>query len=312
MSQLVDRGTSRTIAVMSNRRRCATSADDETSSISCMVPFLACRYAMLIAIFVAALYSRIPQSAAQTAASDIKAPSFDVVSVRANRSGGSVGSTANGDGVWIRNLPLRRIVNLAYDIKLGSLVSGLPDSAGSERFDITGKIAQSDVPAFTRLGISERFLMLQSVLEDRFKMKSHFETRELPIYELVLDKNGPKFTEAEFAVREGGQHEVGMSSEAGEIRAMGVPMDRVIQALSVQLGRVVVDKTGLASKYAFTLKWTPDTQAAPSTANGEATPDVSGPSIFTAMQEQLGLKLESSKGPVKILVIDHIEDPSEN
>ena len=143
-------------------------------------------------------------------------------------------------------------------------------------------------------------------------MKSHFETRELPIYELVLDKNGPRFTQAEFAVGEGGQHEVGMSSEAGEIRAMGVPMDRVVQALSVQLGRVVVDKSGLTGKYAFTLKWTPDTNAAPSAAIGESTSDVSGPSIFTALQEQLGLKLESSKGPVKTLVIDHIENPSEN
>jgi len=258
-----------------------------------------------------AALSCVPWSAAQTVASDIKVPTFDVVSVRADRSGGVVGSTANGDGVWIRNLPLRRIVNLAYDIKLGSLVSGLPSWAGSERFDITGKVAQSDVPAFTKLGISERFLMLQAVLEDRFKMKSHFETRELPIYELVLDKNGPKFTEGEFAVREGGQHEVGMSSESGEIRAMGVKMDRAIQALSVQLGRVVVDKTGLAGKYVFTLKWAPDTEDGPA-ANGDATTDVSGPSIFTAMKEQLGLKLESSKGPVKILVIDHVEPPSEN
>jgi uncharacterized protein (TIGR03435 family) len=273
-----------------------------------MVLLRACRFTILVAISVAAFYPYIPESAAQTAASDIK---FDVVSVRANRSGGSVGSTANGDGVWIRNLPLRRIVNLAYDIKLGSLVSGLPDWAGSERFDITCKVAESDVPAFTKLGISQRFLMLQPVLEDRFKMKSHFETRELPIYELVLDRNGPKFTQAEFAVGEGGQHEVGMSSEPGEIRAMGVPMDRAIQALSVQLGRVVVDKTGLAGKYAFTLKWTPDTEAAPAAANGDAT-DVSGPSIFTAVQEQLGLKLESSKGPVKILAIDHVEPPSDN
>lgn len=277
-----------------------------------MVLLRACRVAILAATSVAAFEPYSPQPAAQTAASNRNVPAFDVVSVRANRSGGSAGSTANGDGVWIRNLPLRRIVNLAYDIKLGSLVLGLPDWAGSERFDITGKVAQSDVPAFTKLGISERFLLLQPVLRDRFKMNSHFETRELPIYELVLDKNGPKFTGAEFAVRDGGQHEVGMSSEAGEIRAMGVPMDRVTQALSVQLGRAVIDKTGLAGKYVFTLKWTPDTGAAPAAANGDAATDVSGPSIFTAVQEQLGLKLESSKGPVKILVIDHVEPPSDN
>jgi uncharacterized protein (TIGR03435 family) len=254
-------------------------------------------------------------SQAAAASTDLKLLALEVVSVRPNRSPGSVGVSAGGDGVYIKNIPLRRIVSLAYDFKLRDLVSGLPDWADSEHFDITGKVGQPDIDAFTKLGINSRFLLLQPVLEDRFRMKSHFETREIPVYELVLDKNGPKFTAAEFSLAPGGEHEIGMSSDKGEIRAMGVPLDRFTQALSVQLGRPVIDKTGLTGNYVLTLKWTPDTEAlpaTPSTPDGAAPADVSGPSIFTAVQEQLGLKLVSTKGPVKILVIDHIERPTEN
>jgi len=167
--------------------------------------FAASRSSVLLAAAFACLPSLSPlQSTAQltsqtsTASTDLKSPAFEVVSVRSNRSSGSVGISARGDGVYIKNIPLRRIVSLAYDFKLHDLVSGLPDWADSEHFDVTGKVGQSDVDAFTKLGINSRFLLLQPVLEDRFRMKSHFETREIPVYELVVDKNGPKFTAAEF------------------------------------------------------------------------------------------------------------------
>jgi uncharacterized protein (TIGR03435 family) len=255
-------------------------------------------------------------SAAQDAAASANSPvsadakplAFDVISVRPNIHGGSTGVTGGGDGIYIRNIPLRRIVNLAYDVKLRSLISGLPDWAGSEHFDITGKVGQSDIAAFQKLG--NAFQLLQPILADRFKMQSHFETREMPVYELVLDKNGPKFAAAEFALAPGGEHEVGMSSDKGEIRTMGVPIDRFTQALSTQLGRPVIDKTGLRGHYAFNLTWSPDSEA--STTDTAPPADISGPSIFTAVQEQLGLKLQSAKDPVKILVVDHIEQPSAN
>jgi uncharacterized protein (TIGR03435 family) len=218
--------------------------------------------------------------------------------------------TGGGDGIYIRNIPLRRIVNLAYDVKLRSLISGLPDWADSDHFDITGKVTQSDIAAFQKLG--NAFQLLQPILADRFKMQSHFETREMPVYELVLDKNGPKFAAAEFALDPGGEHEVGMSSDKGEIRTMGVPIDRFTQALSTQLGRPVIDKTGLTGHYAFNLTWSPDSEPSASPADTVAPADVSGPSIFTAVQEQLGLKLVSTKGPVRVLVVDHIERPSNN
>lgn len=105
------------------------------------------------------------------------------------------------------------------------------------------------------------------------------------------------------------------------LTGQALSMAYFVRALSEQLGRTVVDKTGLAAKYDFTLKWTPDESPGsmfkglgpgPQDAASPPPPDPSGPSIFTAVQEQLGLKLESQKGPVEILVIDHAEQPSEN
>jgi uncharacterized protein (TIGR03435 family) len=107
-----------------------------------------------------------------------------------------------------------------------------------------------------------------------------------------------------------------MEGNGGPVRGQGIAMANLVHLLSQQLGRIVVDKTGLTGKYDFTLQWTPDeTQGPPSGPPGIGStppPESSGPSIFTAIQEQLGLKLESQKGPVEILVIDHAEKPSAN
>jgi uncharacterized protein (TIGR03435 family) len=106
-----------------------------------------------------------------------------------------------------------------------------------------------------------------------------------------------------------------------QLTAQGVPISDLVRPLSQQLGRTVIDKTGLTGNYDFTLQWTPDEnqggglkgpEGGPSSADGAAPPESSGPSIFTALEEQLGLKLESQKGPVEIVVIDHVEKPSQN
>ncbi|HUP05049.1 MAG TPA: TIGR03435 family protein, partial [Bryobacteraceae bacterium] len=157
------------------------------------------------------------------------------------------------------------------------------------------------------------------------------ETKELPVYTLVIAKNGPKLQEAKSGdsyangyKRPDGRPVGGtfMRMGKGEIDSQGTPMDFLVQQLARQVGRTVVDQTGLKGKYDFTLKWTPDPgtpagMVGPPAGGGRAPdnsapPDTSGPSIFTAVQEQLGLKLESTKGPVEIIVIDHIERPSEN
>ena len=233
---------------------------------------------------------------------------FDVVSVRPNRSGAEAMNAVSpplSDGVTITNMPLENIVDWAYGITIRNQVAGMPDWATKERFDITAKVADEDLAAFQKVTDPiVRVSMLQKILVDRFKMRSHYETRELAGYALVVGKNGSKLTEVESpigvdGVKDGGGRRVGR----GEYQSMGMWLLPFVRQLMKELGCVVVDKTGLTGNYNFTLKWTPE--------NAEAT-DASGPSIFTAVQEQLGLKLEPTKVPTRVLVVDSIERPTEN
>ncbi len=167
--------------------------------------------------------------------------------------------------------------------------------------------------------------MLQALLADRFQLKLHSDTKQLAVYALVLAKNGPKLQAAisgdtypngfKGPDGGGGPGMIFMEGNGGPVTGQGVPIADLVRLLSQQLGRTVVDKTGLTGKYDFKLKWTPDENQGPPGppgADNAPPPDSSGPSIFTAVQEQLGLKLESQKGAVKILVVDHGEKPSEN
>ena len=167
--------------------------------------------------------------------------------------------------------------------------------------------------------------MLQAQLADSFKLTIHRETKELPIYSLVVAKGGSKLQEAKpgdsYANglkgpdgRPGGAHVMRMGR--GELTAQGIGMNEIAHLLTPQTGRTVVDNTGLKGNYDFKLHWTPD-QSTPALGGPGGGPDSStssesGPSLFTAIQEQLGLKLEPGKAPVEILVIDHVERPSEN
>jgi len=159
--------------------------------------------------------------------------------------------------------------------------------------------------------------MLQAVLKDRFNLTIRRETRELPVYSLIVLKNGPKFQEAKpgDTYPEDGGIEPGATSMRGRGHLIGhaVPISSLVGALSIRagLGRTLQDKTGLTEKYNFTLRWTPgdgQSQASPESAPS----DQVYPDLFTAIQEQLGLKLDSIKGPVEVIVIDHVERPSGN
>jgi uncharacterized protein (TIGR03435 family) len=152
--------------------------------------------------------------------------------------------------------------------------------------------------------------MLQSLLAERFKLVVHRETRQQQVYDLVIDKGGTKMKDSNVAP---GQQQ-GLRGGRGEITGMAAPVPLLINFLSQQLGRSVIDKTGLTGKYDFALKWTPDPGAAAGPKAGDTAPpvDVSGPSIFTALQTDLGLKLQSGKGPVEMLVIDSVEKPDAN
>jgi len=248
-------------------------------------------------------------------------PEFDVVSIKPNKSGsGMFRSMTTPDGIHAENAPLIMLIRQAYGLfnSNDDLISGLPDWAKSDRFDIDAKVAETDVDDLKKLNRDQRGQMMQALLVDRFKLKAHRETMERPIYSLVVEKGGPKFQQAVAGATypngikgpDGVAHGGMVRMSRNQFTAQGIPVSTLLTSLTQITGRTVLDKTGLAGKYDIDLKWTPD-DGPPPMLNGEPDPNAP-PNIFTAIQEQLGLKLEPGKGPVEGLVIDHLEKPSEN
>jgi uncharacterized protein (TIGR03435 family) len=198
-----------------------------------------------------------------------------------------------------------------------------PDWLTSKKFDIDAKVGDAEADAIKRLSPDQRLdqyrLMVQSLLADRFNLKLSTAEKELPVYVLVAAKGGPKLIQA--SAPSGAPALYGGSR--GDLNARTVTMkffaDFFLSGREDLGGRVVIDATGLQGSYDFTLKWSPSyaSPTLPGAASQDggassATADSSGPSFFTALQEQLGLKLEPRKAPVEVLVIDHIEQPSPN
>jgi uncharacterized protein (TIGR03435 family) len=262
----------------------------------------------------------------QVTTTNSKTLRFDVASVKLNRTGGmsmGFGFPPNSDRFTASNTPLIWLIGMAYGYH-NDRIGGLPEWAKTDRFDIEAKVNADDVAILKPLGPEQRMLLLKPLLVDRFKLQVHSESREVAMYALVIAKNGPKFKEARpgdtypdgFKGADGTSRAGTMSMSPGKFVVRALPMNQLVRMLSGQLGRAVVDKTGLTGKYDFMLKWTPDNGGdeipRPGTNPPPPPPPDGGPSLFTAVQEQLGLKLESTKGPVEFLVVDHVELPSEN
>jgi len=250
---------------------------------------------------------------------------FEVASIKpANPdTPGSMIQFMPGGGLRMTGVPLRAMITFAYDVR-DFQISGGPGWVGTERFDVMARAehaAPSDSPDdFAKMTDDQRKTArdqmaerLRALLADRFQLEVHKETKDQPIYALVVSKNGAKLKEANAAV---GARQ-GMSMNRGRMEGFAAPMEMLSNILSNTMGRPVVDKTGLTGKYEFVLEWTPEA-GADARAQGfgdgitEPAPAPGGPSIFTALQEQLGLRLESQKGPVPNIVIDRAEKPSEN
>jgi uncharacterized protein (TIGR03435 family) len=279
---------------------------------------IACAFVLeVIAVPIAFGQGNATQSGAapQTANAVAKLPSYEISSVKPNKSIDCpfrLGPTQDGfDAQCVTLLLLIRdacgMLKFTDDRILGA-----PDWAKSDKFDVAAKVDSSDVEELQKLSRDQRGMMLEALLAERFKMVIHTETRELPVFALVIAKNGPKLKEAT-------PDDKGMMRlTRGMLVGQGIPITSLANMLMQQReleGRTVLDKTGLSGKYEVTLQWMPEDQASPGPADGAQTtapPSDSGPSIYTALQEQLGLKLESTKGPVEFLVIDHVERPSEN
>jgi bla regulator protein blaR1 len=247
---------------------------------------------------------------------------FEVASIKLNTSGASfvMIPPSVGGRFTATNVNLRTLVAIAYDMRSFQL-SGGPEWASSDRYDVTAKADGN--PNQERIA-----LMLQSMLAERFQLKVHRETKELPGYALTVAKNGLKLKASQDSSCTPGQPSQAPAVPCGSflIRAnqldgSRVDMQQFVNVLAGQrdLGLPVVDKTGTAGTFDVHLEWTPFEGTGgfggpgPGGAGGTPpSPDSSGPSIFTAVREQLGLKLDSQKVPTEMLAIDHAEKPSEN
>jgi uncharacterized protein (TIGR03435 family) len=253
---------------------------------------------------------------------------YEIVSIKPHQPGGNPNFTRIlPDGYAASGISLQELVVQAYGFGTNPMtdqeLARQPAWFKSETFDINARVDSSDVPALqdsmNPKGLAEyianlqnhvpnaRMLMLQELLADRFHLKVHHEIKQLPVYALIVAKGGSKLKESKLEDPSKGRLEDG----EGQLTSVGMPLVFVLRPLTRELGRPVLDQTGLTGNYDFTLKWTPD-QKQMASPNNASVSDIAGPSLFTAIQEQLGLKLEPTKGPVDTIVIDYVEPPTEN
>jgi bla regulator protein BlaR1 len=264
-------------------------------------------------------------------------PSFDVVSVKENKSGDMAqGSRRQPGRIVITNVPLRLSIINFFGLQPQQLIGG-PDWIDSTRYDIIAQFS-GEMPVTEPGTVGPLQLMMQRVFAERFKLAVHTETREIPVYELSLarrdrtlgSKLKPAATDCEAVMnamlksaREGGppptagpqlpdgRPACGMRFGPGNrLVAGGTSMAALARNMSNQAGRIIVDKTGLIGGFDLELEFIPD----PSAGGGQpaAVNDTNLPSLFTALEEQLGLKLVPKRTPVQVLVIDRVERPTEN
>jgi uncharacterized protein (TIGR03435 family) len=233
-------------------------------------------------------------------------PTFQAASIKANaRSGFSPTSIRiAGNRYSATGIPLRPLIMEAYNLRDWQVVGG-PSWISTDQWDI--EAVADDGVALLTLNVedpsrpTEASLMTRSLIENRFQFKFHLDTKELPVYELTVAKNGPKFklsSEQSLGRRSGGR---------GEIEVRAHPFASFAYLLSRQLDRTLVNKVDVHGLYDIKLQWNPVLRP-----EGEPAISSDRPSVFTALQEQLGLKLESSKGSVEVLVIDSVQKPTEN
>jgi len=227
-------------------------------------------------------------------------PHFDVVAIRENRSqGGGDGMSLREGSLQVNNLLLKSLITSAWGVR-EVLIFGLPGWAEQARYDIRARVTDADPKLLDGINSREqRRALMAAMLEDRFHLKVHAVTKDLPVYDLVVATGGPRFSES---VRHG--VEPHLEIRKAEYSATDTSILGLSYFLEEIVERTVIDKTGLTGAYDLHLQWAPDLTGAPDSDTF--------PSIFTALQEQLGLKLQPRKGPVKTLLVDHLERPSEN
>jgi uncharacterized protein (TIGR03435 family) len=252
---------------------------------------------------------------AQPANPDAPKPRFEVATVRLNKSGGTGAALDLRPGGRLvgTNQMVRNLIRIAFNLQPHQIIGG-PAWIDADRFDIAAKSADADLDAKGMMSPEQFTLRLQALLEERFNMKTHWETRQVPAYAMVLaGKLGPTLKahtgncdrESNGIVPPPGSptsHCVTVANRtpsSATVLGTGITMDTLARNLSNAAGRTVVDRTGLSGIYDVELAFTP-----------EPSPETPGPSLFTAVQEQLGLRLEAERAPIRVLVIDAVERPT--
>jgi len=236
-------------------------------------------------------------------------PSFEVATIKPNNSAVPIMQDLRIDGrrFVTRNSSLGDLIAFAYRVQVKQIV-GAPDWLNQDRYDLTGVPGGQDTPSMTQVGV-----MVQRLLEDRFKLKFHHETREMPAYVLTVAKNGPKLTPP---ASPGPLPTIGFRPAPNGLTLLDLngTLSAFASVLQIMvLDRPVVDQTGIAGRFDVQVTFTPDDYE----FKGQRMvppmdPASAAPSLFDAVQQQLGLKLSTQKAQVDVISIDHVEKPSPN
>jgi uncharacterized protein (TIGR03435 family) len=248
------------------------------------------RRGLTVAVLLIALGSR------ETASQNIAPPkAFDVASVKLNTSGnsGRMLSPLPGGRFVATNVTLRQLIAFAFGVPnthFEMIVIGGPDWIDADRFDVEARVTTGDIPR------GQSGPLVRALLEGRFQLRAHRETRDRQIYQLLVDRPdrrlgpGLRISTTDCRVAR-----CGLLQAPGSAGGLGVTIPQLADALAPFAGRLIVDRAGLEQAFDIDLKWTP-----------EATPASDAPGLTTAIREQLGLRLESARGPVDVLVVDGV------
>ncbi len=261
-----------------------------------------CKPALCALLFAIALRTAPAQQKEPKPMAPQAHPKFEVAAIKLTEPGHKgQGFHTSGIRLYIENETMEDLLSLAYGINRKQIANA-PDWFSTTRFDIQGA---ADVPGIP--SVPQQAEMVRGLLEERFALKLHHDQREMTRILVTVARGGPKFSPTKSIEYLPDETCNGDGGNVIECRFTAVPMEGFAELLRYFLDRPIVDQTGLTGRYDFILKWArQDAPANPDTAA------VSVPGLFTAMQEQIGLKAESSKGPTEVLIIEHAEKPSDN
>lgn len=246
---------------------------------------------------------------AQQPSTPTPTPKFEVATIKPTaRKDGAWRLQPTSDGYSGMDVSLLKLISEAYGIYDPKLLTGGPAWINEDKFDLEAKFDPAELPNWDNLTFQQRSRMLQPLLAERFHLKVHLEPREFPVFKMALAASGPKLTPTNSADVQkflDSPNCLFLRSGSGFIQVQGCLVKDIVGTLRYATSRTVVDETGLNTRYSFELHWAPE-NAAPNS------PEASYPSIFKALQQQLGLKLVPSTAMLNVLVVDSAEKPSDN